>query len=116
MTVKEMAEQLKLTVLSGENGLNKEVKGGYVSDLLSDVMGHAKEGQVWITLQNHINVMAIASLKDLSAVILINGIRPAADMAAQSIEEGIPVLGTTIRTFEMAGALYELLRNEGIHG
>lgn len=110
MTVKEMATRLGLVVLSGHAGLNREISGGYSSDLLSDVMGNCEAGRVWITLQTHKNVMAIASLKDLSAVILIKDFKPEADMAVHSEEEEIPVLGTSLPAFEIAGQLFELLK------
>jgi hypothetical protein len=93
MKVSELVKKLELKVHSGENGLDKEVKGGYVSDLLSDVMGNAGEGMVWITLQTHKNVMAIASLKDLAAVILVRDLLPDDDTAASSNAEGIPCAG-----------------------
>ncbi len=109
MTVLQLVEALNLKVFSGSKGLGKTITGSYVSDLLSDVMGNAKEGQVWITLQTHKNVMAIASLKDLSAVILVKGLQPDPDTAAQSEEEGIPVLGAKSQTFEMSGKLYNLM-------
>ncbi len=60
MKVSEIIEKLDLKVYSGKKGLDREISGGYVSDLLSDVMGNAREGEVWITLQVHQNVMAIA--------------------------------------------------------
>ena len=63
MKVKELVEKLNLKVLSGEKGLDREIDGCYISDLLSDVMGNAMEGNIWITLQTHKNVMAVASLK-----------------------------------------------------
>ncbi|HYX07056.1 MAG TPA: DRTGG domain-containing protein [Bacteroidales bacterium] len=109
MKVSDLVKQLHLRVYGGEKGIEKEVKGGYVSDLLSDVMGNAGEGKAWITLQTHKNVMAIASLKDLPAVILVKGFQPDADMLDQANEEGIPVLGTTENTFEIAGKLYNIL-------
>ena len=108
--VNEIIEALKLEVLSGEKGLDREVTGGYVCDLLSDVMGNSKEGQIWITLQTHKNVMAIASLRDLAAVIFINGLKPDADTKAQSEHESIPILGTKATAFETAGKLYELIK------
>lgn len=109
MKVSEMVEKFKLKVYSGKAGLENEVTGGYVSDLLSDVMGHAREGQVWITLQTHRNVLAIASLKDMAAVILVKGFKPDADTLEHSNEEELPVLGTTMETFEMAGKLFREL-------
>ncbi len=110
MKVSDIINELGLTVFSGQSGIDKEITGGYVSDLLSDVMGHAKEGQIWCTLQTHKNVMAIASLKDLSAIILVKGFKPDEDMAEQGEVEGVPVLGTTETTFEIVGKLYELLK------
>jgi predicted transcriptional regulator len=110
MTVGQIVEKLGLTVYSGKEGLDREVTGGYVSDLLSDVMGRADTGHIWVTLQTHKNVMAITSLKDLAAVILVSGYQPEPDTAAQSNEEAIPVLGTNLTTFEITGQLYELLK------
>jgi len=106
MKVSEMIEKFALKVFSGNSGLENEIDGGYVSDLLSDVMGHASENQVWITLQTHQNVIAIASLKDLAAVILVKGLQPAVDTIQRSDEEGIPLLGTEMEAFEIAGKLY----------
>lgn len=110
MTVKELIEKMNLTVFSGENNLDIEIKGGYVSDLLSDVMGFAQEGNVWVTLQTHKNVIAIASLKELACVILVKGNKPDEDMLEQAKEEDIPVLGSEEQTFEVAGRIYELLK------
>jgi serine kinase of HPr protein (carbohydrate metabolism regulator) len=109
MTVQQLVEKLSLRVFSGESGLYKTIAGGYVSDLLSDVMGNANEGEIWVTLQSHKNVMAIASLKDLSAIILVKGISPEEDTVIQSNAESIPVLGTTDQCFEISGKLYNLL-------
>ena len=112
MKVSEIVEKLGLTVFSGHKGLDREIKGGYVSDLLSDVMGNAKEGEVWITLQVHQNVMAIATLKDLAAVILVNGLEPQENTMKHSNDENIPVLGTSLSTFEIAGKLYQTYINQ----
>jgi predicted transcriptional regulator len=108
MTVSEISEKLNLKVLSGNDGCNKNVDGAYVSDLLSDVMGNATEGQIWITLQTHKNIMAIASLKELAAVILVKGLLPAKDCELQSNVEHIPILSTDLETFEIAGKLYSV--------
>ena len=110
MKVKDIVEALNLKVLSGAQGLDKEVEGCYVSDLLSDVMGNAEMGNIWVTLQTHKNVMAIASLKELAAVILVNGQSASDDTLEQSNEEGIPFLSTDAETFETAGKIYELIK------
>lgn len=110
ITVKELSDKLGLTVRAGESGLDRTVTGGYASDLLSDVMGNASEGQVWVTLQTHKNVMAVASLKDLPAVILVKGLEPDPDMAKLAQEEGVPVLSTGKPAFEIIGEIYSLLK------
>ena len=109
MTVQELVNALNLKVFCGQDNLDREIKSGYTSDLLSDVMGFAKEGQVWITLQTHKNVLAIASLKELAAILLVKGNQPEEDMLEQAIEEGIPVLGTDEQTFETTGKVYQLI-------
>ncbi len=109
MKVTDIVEKLGLKVFSGHEGLGREVSGGYASDLLSDVMGHAESGAAWITIQTHRNVMAIASLRDLSAVIITCGEKPGDDTMTQSHEEAIPVLGTDLSTFQLAGKLYSII-------
>lgn len=110
MKVKELVEALGLTVLSGAEGLEREIEGCYVSDLLSDVMGNAEMGDVWVTLQTHKNVMAIASLKELACVILVKGQTAGEDTLAQSNEEKIPFLSTPMSTYETTGKIYDLLK------
>jgi serine kinase of HPr protein (carbohydrate metabolism regulator) len=116
MTVAQLVEKLNLKVLCGSQGLHKTITGGYVSDLLSDVMGNANEGCVWVTLQTHKNVIAIASLKDLSAVIMVNGLQPDADTIVHSESESIPILGTTEKTFEITGKLYNFINGDSLNG
>jgi len=109
MTVQDIVDKLNLTVFSGSQGLAAMIAGGYSSDLLSDVMGNADAGYVWITLQAHKNVIAIASLKELAAVILVKGITPDEETLSLSNQEGIPILCSDLETFELAGKLYGLL-------
>lgn len=110
MTVQQLAEKLNLDVISGHQGLSNVISGGYVSDLLSDVMGNADAGEVWITLQTHKNVMAIASLKDLAAVVLVKNHPADEDTLEQSNQEGIPILSTSLSAFEITGRIYQLLK------
>ena len=101
MKVKELVDKLGLKVLAGGNGLDREIDGCYISDLLSDVMGNAQEGNIWITLQTHKNVMAVASLKEMSCIILVKNLG--------ANEEEMPLLQTSLPTFEIAGLVYNLL-------
>jgi len=112
MKITDIVSALNLTVVSGENGLNNEVTGGYVSDLLSDVIGNAREGNIWITLQTHQNVAAVATLKDISAVIIVKGAMPEEETIKKSNEGNIPFLSANGDTFTTAGRLYELIKKE----
>ena len=109
MKVKELVEKLNLKVLSGEKGLDREIDGCYISDLLSDVMGNAMEGNIWITLQTHKNVMAVASLKELACIILVKNLMPNDETIEQSNDEDLPILQTSLPTYEIAGLVYNLL-------
>jgi predicted transcriptional regulator len=112
MKITDIIQPLGLKVICGLDGLSNEITGGYVSDLLSDVMGNAKEGEVWITLQTHQNVIAVSSLKDISAIILVKGSLPETDTIEKSNLEKIPVLSTDLDTFTITGRLFELLKKE----
>lgn len=112
MNITDIIKALDLKILSGHNGLSNEVRGGYVSDLLSDVIGNAKEGEIWITLQTHQNIIAVASLKDISAIIIVKGAVPEADTIVKSNKENIPVLSTGLDSFNITGRLFELLKKE----
>jgi serine kinase of HPr protein (carbohydrate metabolism regulator) len=109
MKVFELIKELELTVYTGSTGEDREITGAYVSDLLSDVMGNAKEGSIWITLQNHMNVIAVASLKELACIILVKGIKPIPEIVEKASEEGIPILGSTLNTFELSGRIYNII-------
>lgn len=110
MTIRDIVEKLDLKVYSGEQGLDKAVESAYCSDLLSDVMGNGDENQLWITLQTHKNAMAVAALKDMSGILLVNNHQPNADTLAASNEEGLPVLGSDKPTFELCGLIYQLMK------
>lgn len=112
MKIADIIAGLDLKIISGHSGLSNEITGGYVSDLLSDVMGNAKEGQVWITLQTHQNIIAVGSLKDISAIIIVKGFVPETDTIEKSNIENIPLLSTELDTFNITGRLFELLQKE----
>jgi predicted transcriptional regulator len=109
MTVKDIAEKLNLTLLGGRNGLSNSVTGVYVSDLLSDVMGNATEGMVWVTLQTHKNVIAVASLKDLAGVIVVKNLPTENATINEADNQNTPLLATPLSTFEITGILYNLI-------
>jgi hypothetical protein len=112
MKVVDMINALSLEVFQLQGDFNAEVSGGYASDLLSDVMARSKEKNVWITLQTHLNIVAVAKLKDLAAVVFVNGRRPDEDTLQRAREENVVLLGTNETTFSICGKLYNLLRKE----
>jgi predicted transcriptional regulator len=111
LKVSDIAEKLSLNiVVSGDP--YKEVTGCYISDLLSDVMAHCKDGELWITLQTHPNIVAVAVIKGISGIIISNGRSPDVDTIKKAEDENITILTTQKTTFEIAGLLYNLL-NDG---
>lgn len=110
MKLREIVEKLNMEVKLASSDLEKEVNGGYASDLLSDVMANSKKSNLWITLQIHQNIVAVATLKELAGIILVNGRQPEEDTLKKAEEENIPILVTELPTFEVIGRLYELLK------
>lgn len=108
MKLREIIDHLGLEVATPGLDMDREVTGGYVSDLLSDVIGNSREGYVWITLQIHLNIVAVASLKGLSAIILVNNRRPDANTIQKALDENVPLLTSSLPTYELVGRLYAL--------
>jgi predicted transcriptional regulator len=105
MTLKEAVDRLAMRPVSAASQLSREFFTGYVSDLLSDVMANAKAGDVWVTLQVHQNIVAVATLKELAAIIIIGGREPQRQTLAKAEEENVPILVTPLSAFEVVGEL-----------
>ena len=108
MRLKEIVDKLNLEVVCGSSKLDEEVTGGYASDLLSDVIANSKEGNIWVTLQIHLNIVAVASLNGVSGILLVNGRHPADETIKKAESEGIPILVSELPAFEVVGRLHEL--------
>lgn len=111
MKIKEIIEKLQLKALAGQENLDVNITGGYTSDLLSDVIANSKEGNLWITLQVHQNIIAVARLKDLAGIIIVNNREPDDETLKKANEENVPVLGCQEMAFEISGKLYELVKS-----
>ncbi len=109
MKLREIVGKLDMEVKLESSDLEKEVNGGYASDLLSDVMANSNKGNLWITLQIHQNIVAVATLKELAGIVLVNGREPEEDTLKKAEEENIPILVTKLPAFEVIGRLYALL-------
>lgn len=109
MKIKGILEELQAKVHCGMDNLELEISGGYCSDLLSDVMANAKPGNLWITLQTHQNVVAVASLVGLSGIIITRGLTPDQETLEKAAQENILIVTTPLPAFTIAGKLYRLL-------
>jgi predicted transcriptional regulator len=109
MKLEDIIKELNLKARCCENKLSNEIRGGYVSDLLSDVMANSQEGDVWITRQVHPNIVAVAVLKEHAGIILVQGGTEIRETLEKASKEGIPVLETNLTGFEVAGKLYRLI-------
>ncbi len=108
MTLQQIAEKIGLKPLCAFDMLSKEVSSGYVSDLLSDVMANAKAGDLWVTMQTHQNIVAVASLKEIVGIIIIGGREPDRQTLLKAEAEKIPLLLSGLPAFEVVGRLYQM--------
>ena len=112
MKLKELVKKFNLEVKCAANRLDRKIEGGYVSDLLSDVIANGRVGDVWVTLQIHQNIVAVASLNNLAVIVIVNGRQPEEETIKKAEEEGIPIMVSKMSAFELVGRLY----NAGISG
>lgn len=111
MQLDEIARHLALDVQAAPDKLGAKVSGGYACDLLSYVMANGKAGDLWITIQGHPNIVAVASLLGLAGVVVVEGAKVEAATLEKAEKEGIPILTTREPAYTIAGRLYEL----GVH-
>lgn len=104
----DIIEKFNLENIASFRTIDPVVTGAYTSDLLSDVIANSKKDNIWITLQTHLNILAVAKLKELAAIIIVSK----RDIEKETIEkaetENITLLRTTMNAFEISGKLYEL--------
>ena len=108
MKLTDLVKLLGLKVRSAPRSLDNELTGGYASDLLSDVLAHSDEGNIWITLQTHQNIVATACLKELAGIILVGGREPQEETLEKAEREAMPILVSELPAFELIGRLHRL--------
>ena len=109
MNLQQIIDQLQLTVLTEPLDFAAITPtGGYSSDLLSCVMAGAKQGHLWVTLQAHLNIVAVAALNEVTAVIITENAQPDAASIAKANQQGVVLLSTPQPTYEINGKLWEL--------
>ncbi len=92
--------------------VNREIESGYCCDLLSEVMGKAKENSIWITVHSNLNVIAVAAMLEIAVVVIAEGHSVNDEFLKKAEMKGISVLETNENSFELTGQLYNL----GIRG
>ena len=113
MNLQQIIDQLNLTVLTEPREFTEIAPtGGYSSDLLSCVMAGARKGHLWITLQAHLNIVAVAALNEVSAIIITENAQPDAASISKANQQGVILLSTPQPTYEVNGKLWEMgIRN-----
>ena len=109
MTVREAASALGAEIVQNEFD-DTELSGAYTSDLLSDVMAHAKDGGALITIQAHKNTVAVATLVNITVIIICNSRPLPEDMLNAAKDEGIAVLLTKENQYTVSGKLYAIMK------
>jgi hypothetical protein len=110
MTLGHIVSSLGLEILTPELSVNggADVTGGHASDLLSDVLANAPSGGILLTIQVHMNVIAVSLHAGLAAVVFTQGMRPEEMVRLKAVQEGLPLMATRESSFDLAGRLYEL--------
>jgi hypothetical protein len=109
MNLQEIIETLELQVLTTPKEFDQITPAsGYSADLLSCVMSGAKHQSIWVTLQCHNNIVAVAALLDLTAIIITEGAQPEPDTITKANEENVTLLSTSKRTYEICGRLWQM--------
>ena len=114
MKLREISASLGLKLLTREldSQQDVEVTTGHASDLLSDVLSNAPSGSVIVTIQAHLNVVAVALHARAAAVILAAARSVDPEVIERAAEEKVPLFSSDASTFDVVGRLYEI----GIRG
>lgn len=108
MTIQNFAKQFNFKVLCMPEP-EREIDGVYIGDLLSWVMGKAESGNVWITIMSNINIVAVASLTDVSTILLSENVEPDVDALRTAEAKGINILSTPLSSYEVAARIAGVL-------
>lgn len=109
MNLQQIIDQLNFTVLTESRDFATILPtGGYSSDLLSCVMAGARKGNIWITLQAHLNIVAVAALNEVAAIVITENAQPDAATIAKANQQGVILLSTSQATYETNGKLWQL--------
>lgn len=108
MKIKEILVNLEKVTVHVAPGKDAEITRGITGDLLSFVMGTAPENAVWVTIQNHVNVAAVALLKEIPLILIASGREPSPELKEQCLREGIALATTGMNSFDVCGKLHAM--------
>lgn len=108
MLVKEFIEKTGFKVLSGSAGFESSIEGVFVGDLLSWVIGNCKPSQVWVTVQSHMNILAVSALKEIPCIIIAQNANVDEEMIQKAKEEDIAICISDLSAYEIAKKCAEL--------
>lgn len=109
MNLQTIIDQLQLKILTAPRDFTSITpQGGYTSDLLSCVMAGVKVNNLWVTLQAHLNIVAVAAMVDVAAVIITENAIPDDATITKANEQGVILLSTPKASYEICGSLWEL--------
>jgi serine kinase of HPr protein (carbohydrate metabolism regulator) len=106
MNIQALKELTNAKLLTPEADLSREVTSGYCCDLLSWVMSHGKSGMAWVTVQTHMNVVAVATLMEMAAIIVPEGIQVPEEVVKRASDEGLAILSSEKTAYELCGLMY----------
>lgn len=105
MKLSELIKKLNLTLLTSKDYADREIGGCYIGDLLSWVMGRAQQGDVWITIMNNINIVAVASLTDCACILLCEDVTADEEIIQKADAEGIVIIKSGETAYELAARI-----------
>lgn len=111
MKISDIMDECKLKLITGST--DREIKGYYACDLLSWAISHANEGDLWVTVMNNINILAVASLVDVACIVIPEDIKIPDSLKEKAEEREVTLLSTPMQAAELIIKAHELSKNLG---
>lgn len=102
MKVIDVVNLIEGSVLTKDKSPQNNIETGFVGDLLSVVMGKSPSDAAWITIQSHINIVAVATLIEAACIIVTEGYKVDEDAISKADEEAIHIISTKLSSYQVA--------------
>jgi predicted transcriptional regulator len=106
VNVKEFVDRFNLHVAAGKDAFDRQIAGGDCGDLLNDVMANAPTGCIWLTVQTHQNIVIMAVLHEMAAIVLTGGQTPDQKTVDRADQQGVPLLMSPQSAYDLAGQAF----------